>query len=333
LFDNAPMLHFETGRLRVRDETEADIPRLARWETDPRVLQYFGGRDDPHDEARMREEFFEATNDICCIFEWDGEPLGYIQFCPHDQGEYGFVPSERVWGIDLYIGEPDYWHRGIGPQVVRASAEYLLASGRADRVTIDPETWNRRAIRSYEKAGFAKWRFMPRAELHEGEMRDAWLMVFDLPTPRVTRLDGLPLDAVEPLAQEATAQGFDFVRRLMDDYRSGANRFDKPGEALFAVYEESRLIGIGGLNIDAYANDARVGRVRHVYVLASHRRTGTGRALVTTIMSEAMPAFDALRLRTNTREGAAFYESLGFDRLEDQSHATHAVRFGPVPAP
>jgi aminoglycoside 6'-N-acetyltransferase len=45
-------------------------------------------------------------------------------------------------------------------------------------VTIDPETWNTRAIRSYEKAGFAKWRFIARAELHEGEMRDAWLMVF-----------------------------------------------------------------------------------------------------------------------------------------------------------
>jgi aminoglycoside 6'-N-acetyltransferase len=327
------MVHFETGRLRVRDWEENDISFLAKWMSDPRVLQFFGGRDDPHDEARMRDEFFEATNDICCIFEWDGEPLGYIQFCPGAWPEFDHSPCQNVWSIDLYIGEPDYWHRGIGTQVVRAGAEYLLASGRADRVTIDPETWNTRAIRSYEKAGFAKWRFMPRAELHEGEMRDAWLMVFGLPAPRVVQLDELPLDAVEPLAHEATGQGLDFMRRLMDDYRSGANRFDKPGEALFGVYDESRLIGVGGLNIDAYANDPRISRVRHVYVLASHRRCGAGRALVTAIMSQAMHVFDVLRLRTNTREGAAFYESLGFDRLEDPSQATHAVRFGPVPAP
>jgi GNAT superfamily N-acetyltransferase len=200
-------------------------------------------------------------------------------------------------------------------------------------VTIDPETWNTRAIRSYERAGFAKWRFLPRAELHEGEWRDVWLMVFGLPAPRVARLDELPFAELASVAQEAEVQGFEFVRKLISEYHSGANRFDKPGEALFAVYDDDGLIGVGGLNVDHYAHDPRVGRVRHVYVLASHRRCGAGRALVTAIMTSAMTSFDVLRLRTNTPEGARFYESLGFEQLKNDADATHSVRFGSAPLP
>jgi hypothetical protein len=70
-----------------------------------------------------------------------------------------------------------------------------------------------------------------------------------------------------------------------------------------------------------------------VYVLGSRRRHGAGRALVAAIMTEAMNAFGALRLRTNTAAGAAFYESLGFTRLVDDPGATHAVQFGPKAMP
>lgn len=328
---NPPVIHITAGDLRVRDWTLADAPILARWMSDPRVLRYFGGRDDAHDEARMRAQIVEASDDIRCIFEWDGAPLGYIQFCPDAWPEY--VPSsvQRPWGMDLYIGEPEHWGRGIGSQLVRAGAEFLLASGRADLVTIDPEVWNARAIRSYEKAGFAKLRFLPRAELHEGEMRDAWLMLYGLRAPRVARLDALPAAEIAPLVQEANAQGYDFVRRLAAEHASGANRFDGPGEALYGAYDGEALIGVGGLNVDHYAGDPHIGRVRHVYVLAAHRRTGAGRALLTALMSAAMTNFTTLRLRTNTLEGARFYEALGFAPLADRD-ATHAIDFAPAPA-
>jgi aminoglycoside 6'-N-acetyltransferase len=325
------MVHFEDGRLRVRDWSEADIPSLTRRLSDPRVLRYVGGRDDVHDEARMRAIYHEAGDDVRCIIELDGAPLGYIQFCPSVWEQFDFSPARRVWGIDVYIGEPDFWHRGIGTQVVRGSAEYLLASCRADCVTIDPESWNTRAIRSYEKAGFAKWRLVPRAELHEGELRDAWLMVYGLPVPRVERLTEWPGKAVEPLISEAKSLGFDFVRRLRDDYLSGANRFDKPGEGLFATFADGALTGIGGLNMDHYARDPSIGRVRHLYVMASHRRQGIGRALATAIMSAAIAGFSSLRLRTLTAEGRRFYEALGFERLRGGHEATHALRFSPRP--
>lgn len=327
-------MEFTTGPISVRPWHESDLPLVAKWMSDPLVLQYFGGRDDASDEARMRAQFAEETPDHRCVFAFNGQLIGYIQFCPMERGEYGLPAHERVWGMDLYIGEPAFWNRGIGTQLLRASAEHLLARGYADRVTIDPEAWNTRAARCYEKAGFVKRMLMPRSELHEGEWRDNWLMVFNPQhNLHVERVTELPLNELEPLREEATDQGFEFVGRLIDEFANGRNRFDNAGEALFIVRDRDVLAGIGGLNIDHYANDPGVGRVRHVYVRKAHRRHGAGRALLMAIMTSAFESFAELRLRTNTTEGALFYESLGFSPAAGSDAATHIFRFAPKPLP
>ena len=327
-------MEFAAGPISVRPWREADLPLISKWMSDPRVLQYFGGRDDAQDETKVRAIYEEDSTYRRCVFSFNGEAIGYIQFCPLEEGAYGFPSHERVWGIDLYIGEPAFWNHGIGTRLVRAGAEQLLAQGYADHVTIDPEAWNTRAARCYEKAGFVKHALMPRSELHEGEWRDNWLMVFQPRHElRVERVTALPAEELQPLRTEATAQGFGFVGRLIDDFHAGRNRFDKPGEALFIVRNRNTLAGIGGLNIDLYANDAGVGRVRHVYVPASQRRQGAGRALLMAIMTAAFASFAELRLRTNTIEGARFYESLGFSPATDIDSATHHFRFAPKPLP
>ena len=81
------------------------------------------------------------------------------------------------------------------------------------------------------------------------------------------------------------------VRRLVDEWRDGSNRFDRPGEALFGAWLDAQLVGVGGLNIDPHAGDPRVGRVRHLYVLVAARRRGVARALLAEIISAARGRF------------------------------------------
>ena len=72
-----------------------------------------------------------------------------------------------------------------------------------------------------------------------------------------------PIDA---LLHESEREGFAFVRRLLADWQSGANRFDCMGEALVLADANDKVVGVGGLNVDPYANDPQVARIRHVYI-------------------------------------------------------------------
>jgi aminoglycoside 6'-N-acetyltransferase len=56
--------------------------------------------------------------------------------------------------------------------------DYLINTKRADKVVMDPQTWNERAIQCYEKCGFRKVKLLPKHEFHEGDYRDSWLIEY-----------------------------------------------------------------------------------------------------------------------------------------------------------
>jgi hypothetical protein len=87
--------------------------------------------------------------------------------------------------------------------------------------------------------------------------------------------------AFHALVLESEAAGHPFLRRLVDEWASGRNRFDRPGEVLLAARVGERLAGVCGLNVDPYAAATGVGRVRHLYVCLADRRLGVGRLVAT----------------------------------------------------
>ena len=63
--------------------------------------------------------------------------------------------------VGLGIGEPDYWSKGYGTDVMNVLLRFAFTEINLRRVTLTVFEYNPRAIRSYEKAGFR----------HEGRMR------------------------------------------------------------------------------------------------------------------------------------------------------------------
>lgn len=136
--------------------------------------------------------------------------------------------------------------------------------------------------------------------------------------------------SIDHLVKESSFQGFRFVERLIRDYRSGLNCFDKPGEVLLKASLKDVVIGIGGLNQDPYFNDPKVGRLRHLYVGAAWRRCGVGRLLVNQLTDEAGQHFHLLTLRTDTLTADKFYQKLGFKIYPSWEHTTHHLQLGEV---
>lgn len=149
------------------------------------------------------------------------------------------------------------------------------------------------------------------------------------PTIEIRPVSSLTPDLLD-LAGQAETEGHRFMRRLVNEWRSGANRFDQPGEVLLAAYAAAGPVGLGGLNRDPYAASTATGRLRHLYVAINARRGRVGSLLVRTLLGRARSHFAVVRLRTKTPEGPPFYARLGFETT-DEDAATHRIRLDRCP--
>lgn len=143
----------------------------------------------------------------------------------------------------------------------------------------------------------------------------------------IRRLEQLPLEDLMPLVIEAEQEGWQFLRRMFDEWNAGINRFNKPGEAMFGAWHNQQLVGVCGLNVDPYITDSTVGRVRRLYVSQAFRGHGIGNRLVLTVIDWSQSHFSSLRVRTNNPEAARLYERLGFAHITGITESTHVLSF------
>ena len=77
----------------------------------------------------------------------------------------------------------------------------------------------------------------------------------------ITRITDLDTTSLQRLRVESLQEGFRFIERLCEEWASGANRFDAPGEALFiAVHArtgESKLSNQLHLRARSAAQDGK----------------------------------------------------------------------------
>jgi release factor glutamine methyltransferase len=193
LFDVA----YPTGGLRVRHlaNTESDAAHMLKWLTTTEVLEWYDGRDQIFDLARILATYgpggdAELDGLVPTIIEFDGRPIGYAQLYelddPADAAEFELDSESTgdpaggvgIWSIDIFIGEPELLGRGVGRAVCRSAAEFMLVERGAREVVIMPYVENARAIAAYRAAGFTGEYVVRNHELHEGVMRDALRLHF-----------------------------------------------------------------------------------------------------------------------------------------------------------
>ena len=133
----------------------------------------------------------------------------------------------------------------------------------------------------------------------------------------------IPFDGFESLKQESQMEGFNFLKRLKDEWQADINRFSLKGEALYIVCYESELIAIGGINQDPYLQQEKHGRLRRFYVKKSWRRKKVGKALLYFIVENHAHFFETIGLYTQHEKAAAFYLNVGFETVHDEYKITH----------
>jgi GNAT superfamily N-acetyltransferase len=128
---------------------------------------------------------------------------------------------------------------------------------------------------------------------------------------RVERSVLLP-PGIQGLRNAADAEGVRNMALLVDGWPT--QRFDGPGEALFAAYDGETLTGVGGVTRET---DAPAMRMRRLYVLPIARRQGAGRLLADAMIAKGFESADLLTCNARaTPLAAPFWEKMGFMRVD-----------------
>jgi aminoglycoside 6'-N-acetyltransferase len=162
---------------QFRPMTTGDLPMVRGWLRVPAVAEWWGDPDEQFDlvSGDMNEPAMDQYIVSCMAFtsevatgsrhenaatQKDSAAFGYIQCYRLTDWNIGFGEQPQdTRGIDQMIGIPEMIGCGHGSGFIREFTDNLLATG-TPRVVVDPDPENSRAIRAYEKAGFAKDRLV-----------------------------------------------------------------------------------------------------------------------------------------------------------------------------
>ena len=138
-----------------------DMPDMSRWLSDPDVAAWYGEGETSieHLTAKYSPGIAGEEPTYGFISQVDAVDVGYIQTYPiNGYPEYAtqLQIEPGAFGIDIFVGEANYRGRGFGTVILKAFTQRIVfAEMGAIVAVIGPEPGNARAIRSYEKAGFA----------------------------------------------------------------------------------------------------------------------------------------------------------------------------------
>ena len=142
-----------------------DIPLMHRWLNMPHVKQWYNHESDTSSLESIVEMYADPIRGEDpahpFVILYAGVPVGHIQsYRIRDFPEYCRATglgdeAQRSAGLDVFIGELAYVHRGLGPKVLREfMRQVVFVEPDINACVIGPQPDNRAAIRAYEKAGF-----------------------------------------------------------------------------------------------------------------------------------------------------------------------------------
>jgi RimJ/RimL family protein N-acetyltransferase len=168
---SGPLPSIRGEQVYLRPAERDDIDLFVRWFSDAETTRYLAIRA-PFSRA-MEEKWFESMLEqqgkrqyhfVICLLA-DDRAIGTAGFhqVNHEDGNAAF-------GIS--IGEKAEWSKGYGTDALRAICDFGFGQLRLERIELDVYQPNRRAQRSYEKAGFVIEGTLRHAHFSDGRHHD-----------------------------------------------------------------------------------------------------------------------------------------------------------------
>lgn len=143
-------------RVRLRAAERDDVKKFCVWVNDPDVTRYLslylpmsGVDEENWFEAMTRRDQNEKT---LVIEARNGNDWKMIGNC----SVFGIDPVNRLGELGIMLGEKDEWGKGYGTETMVLLVRHCFDTLNLNRAYLHVYAENKRAKRSYEKAGFVE---------------------------------------------------------------------------------------------------------------------------------------------------------------------------------
>ena len=144
-------------KLRLLKDNEEDYKLLHKWYHNKKVYTYFEQRIPSYDEIVNKYSKRTTLDSITPVYmiEYNDKSVGIIQYTKltNDEKKRYNINSDG-YDIDIFIGEDNYYHKGIGSSAIKVLIDKLNKPNII--FTMVPEVDNINAIKCYQKVGFKK---------------------------------------------------------------------------------------------------------------------------------------------------------------------------------
>jgi RimJ/RimL family protein N-acetyltransferase len=164
-----------SGRVFLRPFEPEDAEAHHRWSSDADLIRLASLGPPPSlAGARQRvgrwvdEQGKDGHGFVICLEE-DDRPIGEASLFHLDH-------LNGTAELGIFIGEKAEWGKGYGTEAVNALVDYGFGWLRLERIWLEVWTENPRAIRAYEKAGFAREATLRHDRFEDGVFTDGHIM-------------------------------------------------------------------------------------------------------------------------------------------------------------
>lgn len=145
----------EGKRIKLRPKRLGDAVDDHLWRRDPELTRLDAATPTEQSFAsffiNFKDELLQPAYDEgrYAVETLDGRHIGNCSY-------YHYDPRRNETEVGILIGDRDYWDKGYGTEAVSLLLGYLFGEKKLQRIYLRTLSWNTRAQKSFDKAGFRR---------------------------------------------------------------------------------------------------------------------------------------------------------------------------------